>query len=112
MEAINQDGKSIVGASVVILGLSYKPDIDDDRESPSFELIEMLRERGAHVAYCDPYIPQSHRGRKFDQVMTSVPCTAEEMSKFKDADLYKRTKLVIDTRNIVAPNNATRVVRA
>ena len=84
----------------------------------------MLRERGAQVAYCDPYIPQSHRGRKFDQVMTSVPCTAEEMSKFdavvvstphsqfKDADLYKRTKLVIDTRNIVAPNNATRVVRA
>ncbi|HEX6160123.1 MAG TPA: nucleotide sugar dehydrogenase, partial [Thermoanaerobaculia bacterium] len=54
VDAVNAQGKSIVGAKVLILGLSYKPDIDDDRESPSFELIELLEERGAHVSYCDP----------------------------------------------------------
>jgi len=124
VEAINEDGKSIVGASIVVLGLSYKPDIDDDRESPSFELIELLRERGARVEYCDPYIAQSRRGRKVDYVMTSVPCTAGELAKydavlvstphsqFKDAALYEGVKLVIDTRNIVASNAAKRVVRA
>jgi len=124
VEAINEDGKSIVGATIVVMGLSYKPDIDDDRESPSFELIELLRERGAKVEYCDPYIAQSRRGRKVDYVMTSVPCTAEELSKydavlistphsqFKEARLYEGVKLVIDTRNIVAPGAAKRVVRA
>jgi len=66
VEAVNQHGKSIVGASVLVMGLSYKPDIDDDRESPSFELIELLQERGAKVAYCDPFVPVARRGRKHD----------------------------------------------
>src|SRR5213075_964284 len=64
VEAVNQAGKSIVGATVVVLGLSYKPDIDDDRESPSFEIIELLQERGAVVSYCDPFIPVARKGRK------------------------------------------------
>ncbi|HYK04523.1 MAG TPA: nucleotide sugar dehydrogenase [Thermoanaerobaculia bacterium] len=126
IEAINQQGKSIKGAKVLVLGLSYKPNIDDDRESPSFELIELLDHRGAEVAYCDPFIPKSKRGRKFDLEIESVPCTAEEFAKydavllstphhqFKDAALYRETKLVIDTRNVVPaaelPN--TTVVRA
>ena len=55
--ALNRHGKSLKGAKVLVLGLSYKADIDDDRESPSFEIIELLRAAGAEVAYCDPYIP-------------------------------------------------------
>lgn len=126
IEAINAHGKSIKGAKVLVLGLSYKPNIDDDRESPSFELIELLDHRGAEVSYCDPYIPKSKRGRKFDLEIESVPCTAEEFAKydavllstphqqFKDAALYRDAKLVIDTRNVVPvaelPN--TPVVRA
>lgn len=125
-EAVNQDGKSIVGAKVLVLGLSYKADIDDDRESPSFELIELLQERGAEVSYCDPYVPFARRTRKHDLGMESVPCTAEEFgkydavlvstahSKFKDPSLYADARLVIDTRNIVHPpaGASTRVVRA
>ena len=124
LEAINQQGKSVVGAKVLVLGLSYKPDIDDDRESPSFELIELLQERGAIVSYCDPYIPATRRKRKFDLHLSSVPCTAEEFgqydallvstphTQFKDPALYRNAKLVVDTRNIVPSDAAGVVVRA
>ena len=124
VEAINRDGKSIVGAKVLVLGLSYKSDIDDDRESPSFEIIELLQERGAEVSYCDPYVPVARRGRKHDLGLQSVPCTAEELgrydavlvstphSQFKDPQLYANVKLAIDTRNIVPAGRGVRVVRA
>lgn len=124
VEAVNGIGKSIVGAKVLVLGLSYKADIDDDRESPSFELIELLQERGAVVSYCDPYVPVARRGRKHDINLSSVPCTPEEFanydavlistahSQFGDANLYKSVKLVIDTRNIIPRNAGINVVRA
>jgi UDP-N-acetyl-D-glucosamine dehydrogenase len=124
IEAINQQRKSIVGAKVLVLGLSYKPDIDDDRESPSFELIEMLQEFGADVSYCDPFVPVARRGRKHDLGLESVRCSAEEFAKydavlvstahtaFKDPALYAQAKLVIDTRNIVPRSLANRLVRA
>jgi len=123
-EAINRNGRSVVGATVVVMGLSYKPDIDDDRESPSFELIELLQERGAIVSYCDPFVPEARRGRKHDLGLRSVPCTAEELAKydavlistphaaFKDAALYRDAKLVVDTRNIVPATAARVLVRA
>ena len=124
VEAINQQGRSINGAKVLVLGLSYKPDIDDDRESPSFELIELLQERGANVDYCDPYIPVARRGRKHDLGLRSVPCTREEFAKydalvistphrqFKDASLYADAKVVVDTRNIAPRDGSVMVVRA
>ncbi len=126
-EAINAQGRSVHGAKVLVLGLSYKPNIDDDRESPSFELIELLRERGADVAYCDPFVPMARRGRKFDIDLASVPCTAEELGKydavllstphdhFKDPSLYRNVKLLIDTRNAVPAaelGSTTKLVRA
>jgi UDP-N-acetyl-D-glucosamine dehydrogenase len=124
VDAVNASGKSIVGAKVLVLGLSYKADIDDDRESPSFELLELLQERGAVIAYCDPYVPAARRGRKHDLGLESVPCTAEELGKydavlvstphsqFKDPALYSRAALVIDTRNIVPSDIGVRLVRA
>jgi UDP-N-acetyl-D-glucosamine dehydrogenase len=122
--AVNQIGRSIVGAKILVLGLSYKPDIDDDRESPSFELIELLQERGADVSYCDPYVPTTRPGRKHDLGLTSVACTADQFamydavlvstphSQFRDATLYASTKLVIDTRNIVPEREGLLLVRA
>ena len=113
VEAVNKHGKSIVGATILVMGLSYKPDIDDDRESPSFELIEMLQERGAAVSYCDPFVPQARRGRKHDLGLTSIPCTADEIGKydavvistphsqFREPALWSKVRLAVDTRNIV-----------
>jgi UDP-N-acetyl-D-glucosamine dehydrogenase len=113
VEALNARGKSIRDARVLVLGLSYKADIDDDRESPSFEIIELLQARGARVSYCDPYVPVARRGRKHDLHLESVPCSASEFgrydalvlstahSQFRNPDLYTDVSLVIDTRNVV-----------
>jgi UDP-N-acetyl-D-glucosamine dehydrogenase len=125
MEALNEDGKSVKGSKILILGLSYKANIDDDRESPTYELIELLAHLGAEVSYCDPFFPKARPGRKHDVDMESVPCTAEEFGKydalivstahsqFFDHSLYGQSKLVLDTRNIVPTSAAAgRVVRA
>jgi UDP-N-acetyl-D-glucosamine dehydrogenase len=113
-KALNRHGRSLKGSRVLVLGLSYKADIDDDRESPSFEIIERLREEGAMVAYCDPYIPVARPGREHDLGLASVPCTAEEFARhdalivstahtdFRDAALYRGVRLVVDTRNLMA----------
>jgi UDP-N-acetyl-D-glucosamine dehydrogenase len=124
--ALNAEGKSIKDAKVLVLGLSYKEDIDDDRESPSYGIIELLRERGAEVSYCDPFFPVARPGRKHDIRLQSVPCTADAFAgydavilstahkAFRDPALYARVSLVIDTRNAVKlPGGAkTRLVKA
>jgi len=125
VKALNAQGKSIRGAKVLVLGLAYKADIDDDRESPSFEIIELLKDLGADVAYCDPYIPKAKKVRKHDLGLESVPCTAEEFGRydallvstahreFRNPDLYAKTKLIVDTRNIMAKGDGAKsVVRA
>jgi UDP-N-acetyl-D-glucosamine dehydrogenase len=126
-DAINAQGRSVRDARVLVLGLSYKPNIDDDRESPSFELIELLHQRGAVVSYCDPFVPFARPGRKHRLDQASVPCTAEEFAKydavllstphdqFKDPALYRGVKLLIDTRNAVPASElepSTTLVRA
>ena len=111
--ALNEQGQSIRGAKVLVLGLSYKANIDDDRESPSFEIIELLQTRGAIVAYCDPYVPVARRGRKHDLGLRSVDCSADEFSRhdvvvvatahrqFSTAELYRSVRLIVDTRNCI-----------
>jgi UDP-N-acetyl-D-glucosamine dehydrogenase len=124
--ALNEEGKSVKGAKVLVLGLSYKENIDDDRESPSYEIIELLEHAGAHVEYCDPYFPVARPGRKHDIRLASVPCTADAFSgydvlvvatahqQFKDSSLYRHVGLVVDSRNIVkaGPDGPKRVVKA
>jgi UDP-N-acetyl-D-glucosamine dehydrogenase len=56
-EALNASRKSVNGSKVLVVGLAYKPNVDDDRESPSYKLMELLKERGAEVSYYDPYVP-------------------------------------------------------
>ncbi len=114
-EALNEDAKAVKGSKILVLGLAYKANIDDDRESPSYEIIELLQEAGAKVDYCDPFFPEARKGRKVDVGLTSVPCNGETFSKydallvstahepFKDASLFRNAKLVVDTRNLVAP---------
>ena len=114
-EALNDDEKSIKGSRVLVLGLAYKANIDDDRESPSYEILQLLRERGALVDYCDPFFPATRKVRKHDLGLTSVPCNAETFARydavvvatahdaFKHRSLFRDVKLVVDTRNLMAP---------
>jgi UDP-N-acetyl-D-glucosamine dehydrogenase len=125
-DALNDARKSVNGAKVLVLGLSYKENIDDDRESPSYELIELLQDKGAEVDYCDPYFPQARHGRRHSLDLASVPCDNETFRKydallvstahaqFKDPALYRGVELVIDTRNILAEaaEGPRRVIRA
>jgi len=114
MEALNDRRKSLKGSKVLVLGLAYKPDIDDVRESPSLELIELLRDRGAKVDYNDPYIPQTHKQRDYDLKMKSKPLTAAMLKKYDcvliatNHSAYdyqwivRNANLVVDSRNACA----------
>ncbi len=114
MEALNEKKKSLKGSRVLVLGLAYKKDIDDVRESPSLELIELLKERGAKVDYNDPYIPQTHKQREYNLQMKSVPLTAAGLKKYdvvlistdhSDYDydwIVQNAQMVVDTRNATA----------
>jgi UDP-N-acetyl-D-glucosamine dehydrogenase len=115
MHGLNGDGKALKGSRVLVLGLSYKANIDDDRESPSYEIIELLKDAGAEVAYCDPFFPRARKTRKHDLGLESIPVAAEAFARydavvvstahdqFKDAALYRDVRLVVDARNLLAP---------
>jgi len=127
-EALNGEGKALRGSKVLVLGLSYKANIDDDRESPSYEILELLKDAGAEVAYCDPFFPRTAKTRKYDLGLASIPVTPEAFGshdavvvstaheQFKNEALYRDVKLVVDTRNIIAPlfpkGQGPRVVKA
>jgi UDP-N-acetyl-D-glucosamine dehydrogenase len=125
-EELNRDGKCLKNSHILILGLAYKKNVDDYRESPSLRLIELFSRAGARVEYHDPHIPQTKKVRKYDLKMKSVPLTAENLAQFDavvistdhsavDYGLVaKAAHLVVDTRNIMAdqaPSQA-RVVKA
>lgn len=110
-EVLNKFKKSLNGSKVLILGASYKKDIDDMRESPSLKLIEIFRERGAKVDYNDPYIPKLPKTRKYEYDMVSVELTKKNLAKYDlillstDHSKYdyktitENAKLILDTRN-------------
>ena len=110
-EALNKFSKSINGSKVLILGMSYKKNIDDLRESPSLKLMDILYEKGATVDYNDPYIPELWHTRKYQFKNKSVDLTPENLQKFdailvstdhSDYDwdtIVEHSKIVVDTRN-------------
>lgn len=127
-EALNEDGKAVRNSRVLVLGLAYKANVDDDRESPSYEILELLKERGAQVDYCDPHFPRTHRTRRHDLGLASVPLDARAFAAydavvvatahdvFKQHELFRFARLVVDARNLVAPlfpdGDGPRVVKA
>ncbi|MBL0927622.1 MAG: nucleotide sugar dehydrogenase [Phycisphaerales bacterium] len=116
--ALASRGKRTRGARVLVLGLAYKRDIADVRESPSFELIALLRSLGAEVSYHDPHVPRTHAGRRHDLRMQSVAWSAEELSRhdlvliatdhsWYDWDAVARhAGLIVDTRNAMRGREA------
>jgi UDP-N-acetyl-D-glucosamine dehydrogenase len=117
-EHLNNHGKAVKDSKVLVLGLAYKADIDDVRESPSFELIYLLLDRGAKVDYSDPHCAQTKAGRAFDLHMKSVPLTAETLNQYDlvlvstahsafDWDMIaKHSKLIVDTRDALRKHHA------
>lgn len=112
-DALNDRKKSIKGSKILVLGLAYKRDIDDVRESPSLELITLLTDRGAKVDYNDPYVPKTHKMRNYDLGMKSVPLTKTNLRKYDcvlvatdhseyDPDFIgQHANLVVDSRNMM-----------
>ena len=113
MLALNQHGKSVKNARILVVGLAYKPNVDDVRESPSFELIEHLQALGANVDYHDPHVPRTQKMRKHDLQMTSVELTTEAVNGYDcvliatnhDAIdwrmLGNEASLIVDTRGVM-----------
>jgi UDP-N-acetyl-D-glucosamine dehydrogenase len=120
-EALNLRRKALNGSKVLVLGVSYKKDIDDLRESPAITIIETLQNRGALVSYNDPYFPKIGKGRKYDLQMQCV--TLDSLSQYdcvaiitdhSDYDYRKivnEALLVIDTRNATAGICSPKIVR-
>ncbi len=125
-DALNKMSKSIKDSKILILGLTYKRDVDDVRESPSLELIELLRNKGAKVDYNDPYVPMTRKMRHYDLKMASVPLTGKNLKKYDcivistDHSSYdynfiaKNSRLVVDTRNAmeVVSNFMGKIIKA
>ena len=118
---LNERGKSLKGSKVLVLGLAYKRDVDDLRESPSLTIIELLREKGAEVAYNDPYFPKVGRGRHYDLNMTSAPLEDLEQydavaivtdhSSYDYRAIVEQAQLVVDTRNATRGIESGKIVR-
>lgn len=82
VEALEAKGKAIHSAAILVLGLAYKPDVDDIRESPSFELIKNLLSLGARVDYNDPHVPATHKMRRYDLRMTSIDLNPAALERY------------------------------
>jgi UDP-N-acetyl-D-glucosamine dehydrogenase len=118
IEALNQRCKPLRGSKVCVLGVAYKKDVDDARESPAFALIELLRKGGAEVSYNDPHIPRLPRTRHFSMPLDSCPLTAEHLAAqdcvliATDHSAYDYEFIVRHAALVVDARNATRNVRA
>lgn len=111
-EALNKKKKSINGSSILVLGVAYKKDINDMRESPALKILELLHAAGASIAYHDPFIPVLPKTRKYNFPLCSIPFTKESLDRFDCAivitdhtDINYQLVLetvptIVDTRNV------------
>jgi UDP-N-acetyl-D-glucosamine dehydrogenase len=120
-DALNEHRKSLKGSKILVLGLAYKRDIDDLRESPSLTIIELLRQKGALVSYNDPYFASVGRGRHYDLNMTNTPLDdlgqydavmiVTDHSDYDYQRIVKESQLVVDTRNATKGIQSANIVR-
>ena len=126
IDALNKQKKSLNGAKILILGVAYKKDVDDMRESPALTIINILKDKGAEVIYNDPYIPKLTPTRRYNFNMESVELSEELLSSIDaaiivtDHSVYnyswivEHSPLIIDTRNATkdVKNGREKIVRA
>jgi UDP-N-acetyl-D-glucosamine dehydrogenase len=118
---LNEQRKAINGSRILVLGLAYKRDIDDLRESPSLTIIELLRAKGAIVSYNDPYFPIVGHGRHYALDMTNTPLEdlgqydavmiVTDHSTYDYPTIVEQSQLVVDTRNATKGINSAKIVR-
>ncbi len=110
MDALNERGKALKGSHVLVLGVAYKPDIDDVRESPALDVIALMKKKGAIVSYHDPYIPHirhAHEGWQMDSVPEVMDCVRDAdavviVTNHKSYDypaILQEAKFIFDSRN-------------
>jgi UDP-N-acetyl-D-glucosamine dehydrogenase len=115
-KALNGHKKSLNGSKVLVLGVAYKKDIDDLRESPSLTIIEKLKEEGAEVSYNDPFFPSVGKGRHYDLQMKNTPL--ENLGQFDcvlivtDHTEYDYKKIVAESKLVVDSRNATKGIKS
>ena len=116
-DALNKRKQCLQDARILVLGIAYKKDIDDFRESPSLRIIELLKDSGAHVDYHDPYFPSLYRTRKYDFRLSAVEPTAEALASYDavliatDHSSYDYAAIVRNSRLVVDTRNATKQVK-
>lgn len=120
MDALNQQRQSLKGSRILLLGVAYKRDSDDVRESPALDLIELLQEKGGEVAYHDPHVPRLSVGSR---MLESVPLTKESLascdvvvivtdhSRFNAGEIVSLSRLVVDARNLTRGIESKKIVR-
>ena len=109
-DALNDISKPVKGSRILVLGVAYKKDIDDVRESPALDIIELLRNKGADIRYHDPYVPTiSHNAFRMssepdlEKAVEEADCVVivTDHSCYDWDDIARRASLIIDTRNAI-----------
>jgi UDP-N-acetyl-D-glucosamine dehydrogenase len=107
-DALNEHGKPLKGSHILVLGIAYKPDVDDVRESPALDVIGLLEQKGAVVSYHDPYIPYlRHEGWEKDRVSNQLTAVQSsdcvviitDHSSYSYGEILANAALIVDTRN-------------
>jgi len=124
ISALNKNKKSLKGSKVLVIGVAYKKDIDDSRESPGIKIIELLGEGGADVSYYDPYVTEIYNMRQTDLVMSSVKLS-DELLKEQDAviivtdhsnidykNIVDNSQVIVDTRNTLSGIKSNKIFKA
>ena len=121
MEALNRQRKSLNGSKVIVLGVAYKKDIDDLRESPALTIIELLQKEGAQVSYNDPFFSYVGHGRKYSLEMQNTTLDKLEQfdavvivtdhSSYDYPSIVARSQLIIDTRNATRGIDSPKIIR-
>jgi len=118
--SLNQRGTAVRGSKVLVLGVAYKADIDDTRESPSLDIMQTMVDRGAKVAYSDPYVPKLSFG---GDTLRSVPLTPARLRSFDCVVVatahkafpyglvLRHARAVVDTRNAYKSRRSAKITR-
>ncbi|WP_104203647.1 nucleotide sugar dehydrogenase [Billgrantia saliphila] len=124
IEGLNQQGRPLKGSRILVLGIAYKKNVDDMRESPSVHIMELVRDRGGEVAYSDPYVPVFPPMREHHFDLESVPLTPATLAEYDavilatdhdrfDYDMiHAHARLIVDTRGIYRGESDERVIKA